>query len=116
MGHVGAIERELLVMLKRGDAAAAVAWLVGAHGADLRTFVSRRLPKWAKPWGMEEVCQEVWADAFFHLPNYRGDGPARGWLLGVAGHKVADFLRRHERTRPLEDLVSKLVEASTLRP
>jgi RNA polymerase sigma-70 factor (ECF subfamily) len=116
MARVGTTDRELLVILERGDGAAAMAWLVRAHGDGLRAFVARRLPVWARPWGIDEVCQEVWADAFLHLASYRREGPVRAWLFGIADHKVVDFFRRRGRETPLEDVVSKLVEASTRRP
>jgi RNA polymerase sigma factor (sigma-70 family) len=109
-------EHELLVILERGDASAAIEWLIHAHDAELRAFIAGRLPRWARPWGIDEIRQEVWADAFRHLASYRREGPARGWLFGIAGHKIVDLVRRHRRLAPLEDVVSKLVEASTRRP
>lgn len=109
-------DRELLVILERGDGAAALAWLVRAHGTGLRAFAARRLPAWAKPWGIDEICQEVWADAFVHLASYRREGPVRAWLFGIADHKILDFFRRNRRETPLEDAVSKLIDASTRRP
>jgi RNA polymerase sigma-70 factor (ECF subfamily) len=115
-GRVQSKDGELLVILERGDRPAAMAWLVRVHGEGLRAFVARRLAVWARPWGIDEVCQEVWADALLHLASYRRQGPVRAWLFGIADHKIADFFRRRRRDAPLDDAVSKLIEASTHRP
>jgi RNA polymerase sigma factor (sigma-70 family) len=116
MPRVGASEDDFAVVLERGDWNAAITWLIRLHEADLRAFVARRLPAWAKPSEIDEVCQEVWAEALANLSSYRRESPARGWLFGIANHKIVDFLRHHRRLLPLEDIVSKLIEASTLRP
>jgi RNA polymerase sigma-70 factor (ECF subfamily) len=47
----------------------------------------------------EDVTQEVYLRAIPALRRYRGDAPARVWLLGIARRTCADVLRRRDRDR-----------------
>lgn len=42
---------------------------------------------------VEDLFQEVFLDAWRHLPKWRGEGALRSWLLGIARHKVQDYYR-----------------------
>jgi len=58
----------------------------------------------------EDLVQETYARMMRSLPNFRGDGSARSWLLRIARNTCADAtrVRRRRRTRdsfaPLPDV------------
>ena len=41
------------------------------------------------------------------LPTYRGEAPARAWLLSIARHVCADHVRRRQRQRRLVDKLGR---------
>src|SRR5260370_29945485 len=43
---------------------------------------------------VEDLMQETLIAAWQSLPNFRGDGSLRSWVLGIARHKVEDYYRR----------------------
>jgi len=49
----------------------------------------------------DDLVQETYARMMRSLPNFRGDGPARSWLLRIARNTCADAtrVRRRRRTR-----------------
>ncbi|MEJ2868063.1 sigma-70 family RNA polymerase sigma factor [Actinomycetospora sp. OC33-EN08] len=48
----------------------------------------------------QDLAQETYERAFGALPRYRGEAPARAWLLSIARRVAADHLRRRTR-RPV---------------
>lgn len=54
----------------------------------------------------DDLTQETYERAWRALPRYRGDAPARLWLLGVARHVVADHVRRRARRSRLASVVA----------
>lgn len=50
---------------------------------------------------VEDLVQETYARMMRSLPNFRGDGSARSWLLRIARNTCADAtrVRRRRRTR-----------------
>lgn len=58
---------------------------------------------------VEDLVQDVYARAIRSLDTYRGDGPARNWLLTIARRTCADATRRrivrrrHRADQPTED-------------
>ncbi len=64
-----------------------------AHCADeLYSYVRSRLaPRHDQ---VDDLVQEVFLAAWKSLSNYRADGPLRGWMLGIARHKVEDYYRQ----------------------
>lgn len=64
-------------------------------------FVHRRLlPKTGL---VEDLVQEILLAAWRDLPNYRGRGDLRAWVLGIARHKVEDHYRKRFREAELEE-------------
>lgn len=51
------------------------------------------------PDNVEDLVQETYARMMRSLPNFRGDGPARSWLLRIARNTCADATRRRRRSR-----------------
>ena len=61
---------------------------------------------------VEDLTQETLLAAWQSLPNFRGDGSLRSWVLGIARHKVEEYYRRsiREVASPEEDSVPELAE------
>ena len=49
---------------------------------------------------LEDICQEVFTQAYFKLRQYRRDSPFEHWLLRIATHKCYDYLRKRRRAAP----------------
>jgi RNA polymerase sigma-70 factor, ECF subfamily len=58
----------------------------------LYPFVRNRLVP--RDEGVEDLIQEIVFAAWQALPSYRGDANLRSWIIGIAGHKVADYYRK----------------------
>lgn len=55
----------------------------------------------------EDLVQETYLRALRSLDSYRGDAPARSWLLSIARHVCADHVRRRTRQRRLVDRLTR---------
>lgn len=51
----------------------------------------------------DDLTQDTYLRALGALPAFRGDAPARAWLLGIARRVCADSIRRRTRRRRLAD-------------
>ncbi len=49
---------------------------------------------------LEDICQEVFTQAYFKLRQYRRDSPFEHWLLRITTHKCYDYLRKRRRAAP----------------
>ena len=49
---------------------------------------------------LEDICQEVFVQAYFKLRQYRRDSPFEHWLLRITTHKCYDHLRKRRRAAP----------------
>jgi RNA polymerase sigma-70 factor (ECF subfamily) len=56
---------------------------------------------------VEDLVQETYVRALGSLPSYRGDAPARVWLLSIARRVCADHVRRRQRRRRLLERVRR---------
>mgnify|MGYP001068409051 CR=1 FL=1 len=56
---------------------------------------------------VEDLVQETYVRALGSLSHYRGDAPARVWLLSIARRVCADHVRRRQRRRRLLDRVRR---------
>jgi RNA polymerase sigma-70 factor (ECF subfamily) len=72
----------------------------GAFVAATQQQVWRLLVHLADPSVAEELAQETFERALGSLRRYRGEAPARSWLLSIARRVAADHLRRRAR-RPV---------------
>ena len=50
---------------------------------------------------LEDICQEVFVQAYFKLRQYRRDSPFEHWLLRITTHKCYDYLRKRRRRGPV---------------
>ena len=46
---------------------------------------------------LEDICQDVFVQAYFKLRQYRRDSPFEHWVLRITTYKCYDYLRRHRR-------------------
>jgi len=49
---------------------------------------------------IEDICQDVFVQAYFKLRQFRGDSPFEHWLLRIATFKCYDYLRKRRRSGP----------------
>jgi RNA polymerase sigma-70 factor (ECF subfamily) len=49
---------------------------------------------------IEDICQDVFVQAYFKLRQFRGDSPFEHWLLRIATYKCYDYLRKRRRIAP----------------
>ena len=54
-----------------------------------------------------DLVQETYLRALRALGSYRGDAPARAWLLAIARNVCADHVRRRQRQRRLLDKLER---------
>lgn len=61
----------------------------------LRAVLAYLIRRTGRPDLAADLAAETFAAALQSLPTYRETGAARGWLFGIANHKLADSARRH---------------------
>ena len=47
---------------------------------------------------LEDICQEVFVQAYFKLRQYRRDSPFEHWIVRITTHKCYDYLRKRRRS------------------
>lgn len=87
-------DNALVAAVLRGDRKATADFVT--HCADeVFSYVRSRLaPRYDQ---VDDLVQEVFLAAWKSLRQYRGEGGLRGWMVGVARHKVEDYYRRCPR-------------------
>jgi RNA polymerase sigma-70 factor (ECF subfamily) len=48
---------------------------------------------------LEDICQDVFIQAYFNLRQFRRESPFEHWILRIATYKCYDYLRRRKRER-----------------
>jgi RNA polymerase sigma factor (sigma-70 family) len=76
----------------------AFAELAGRHKGRVFGVASRFAQDAAE---LEDICQEVFVQAYFKLSQYRRDSPFEHWLLRITTHKCYDYLRKRRRRGPV---------------
>lgn len=92
------IEEQLLVSGVLAKDRKATAEFVSRCADWVYPFVRRRLVPRVEM--VEDLMQEILLAAWQALPNFRGEANLRGWVLGIARHKLEDYYRK--RIRELE--------------
>jgi len=49
---------------------------------------------------IDDICQEVFVQAYFKLRQFRGDSPFEHWLMRITTYKCYDYLRKRKRGGP----------------
>ncbi len=49
---------------------------------------------------IDDICQDVFVQAYFKLRQFRGDSPFEHWLLRITTYKCYDYLRKRRRSGP----------------
>jgi RNA polymerase sigma-70 factor (ECF subfamily) len=49
---------------------------------------------------LEDICQEVFIQAYTKLRQYRRESPFEHWILRITTHKCYDYLRKRRRAAP----------------
>lgn len=62
----------------------------------------------------DDVTQEVYLRAIPALARYKGEAPARAWLLSIARRTCADVLRRRTRERRLRARIDERTTVDSL--
>ena len=68
---------------------------------------------------LEDICQEVFVQAYFKLRQYRRDSPFEHWLMRITTHKCYDYLRKRQRCTPsvsIETMLESGHEPSSPEP
>jgi RNA polymerase sigma-70 factor (ECF subfamily) len=102
-------ERELISSVLRKDRKAA-ARLVAAHIDAVYAYARHRLAPRADL--VDDVVQDVFLAALNGLAAFQGQSSLRGWLIGIARHKIEDVYR--QRLRVPEALNADSVEEDSL--
>jgi RNA polymerase sigma factor (sigma-70 family) len=77
----------------------AFALVVRRHQAAVRWCLARYI---RDPSTVDDLAQEVFLTAHEHLPEYRGAGTLRSWLLGISRNMAKQHLRTEDRRRARE--------------
>jgi RNA polymerase sigma-70 factor (ECF subfamily) len=94
----------------------AFAELVRRHKGSVFRVASRFAGNAAE---LEDICQDVFVQAYFKLRQYRRDSPFEHWVLRITTHKCYDYLRRRRRhpgTVSVESMLESGHEPSTPEP
>jgi RNA polymerase sigma-70 factor (ECF subfamily) len=60
---------------------------------------------------LEDICQDVFIQAYFNLRQFRRESPFEHWVLRIATYKCYDYLRRRKRDRTGGTSVDALLES-----
>ncbi len=95
----GGVEDELTALARAardGDKVALAAFIRRAQ-----SDVWRLHAHLVDPAAADDLTQDTFLRAIRALDSYRGDGPARSWLLSIARRTAADAIRARQRRRRL---------------
>ncbi len=100
-------DEQLVLAALAGDQAA-FGELAARHKVRVFGLVSRFAGNGAD---LEDICQDVFIQAYFNLRQFRRESPFEHWLLRIATYKCYDYLRRRKRDRTTGSSIDLLVEA-----
>ena len=111
---LSAEERELVGAVLDKDRKAA-AEFVARYSDSVYGYVRKRLAPRSDL--VDDLVQEVFIAALRGLPRFRGSSSLRGWLVGIARHKVEDYYRTQIRQmRSLSEVEDDSGGMPTLSP
>jgi RNA polymerase sigma-70 factor (ECF subfamily) len=97
---------QLVEATLRGDASA-FGELARRHKSRVFGLVSRFAGNSAD---LEDICQDVFIQAYFNLRQFRRESPFEHWVLRIATYKCYDYLRRRKRERAVTSVDALLAE------
>jgi len=98
---------EQLVAAALGGDSGAFGELAARHKTRVFGLVSRFAGNAAD---LEDICQDVFIQAYFNLRQFRRESPFEHWILRIATYKCYDYLRRRKRERATVTSVDVLLE------
>lgn len=93
-------ERTVLAYARTGKSEEALEILVRVYSAPLNGFALRVVRNRELA---EDICQQVFLEAFQGLDRFEGRGSVWSWLCGIARHRCLDELRRRKRGGPASE-------------
>jgi RNA polymerase sigma-70 factor (ECF subfamily) len=84
----------VLRAVDRGDTTEALRQLMRIYGAGVQRFCQEALGDSALA---QDVCQQVFLQAFRDLPRFAGRSSIRTWLFAIANHRVLDAAKARRR-------------------
>jgi RNA polymerase sigma-70 factor (ECF subfamily) len=87
---------EQLVSAALGGDQGAFGLLAARHKTRVFGLVSRFVGNGGD---LEDICQDVFIQAYFNLRQFRRESPFEHWVLRIATYKCYDYLRRRKRDR-----------------
>lgn len=100
------------VRAQAGDEAAYAAALALIAGRLRRYFASRLA---SRPDAVEDLVQETLLALHLRRGTHDGTAPVSNWVHGIAGHKLADYWRRHGRRDALHAPLETIAELADPR-
>jgi RNA polymerase sigma-70 factor (ECF subfamily) len=95
MADAESSDDQLVSAALRGDQGA-FGDLAARHKSRVFGLVSRFAGNGAD---LEDICQDVFIQAYFNLRQFRRESPFEHWILRIATYKCYDYLRRRKRER-----------------
>lgn len=71
------------------------------YGNEMFRFAMKRLHNTEHA---EDIIQETLLAALQSHTGYAGQSSEKTWLIGILKHKIVDFIRKHVRELPVEDI------------
>jgi RNA polymerase sigma-70 factor (ECF subfamily) len=104
---------DVLELCANGDMTGALRRLMQRHGRWVYRYCRRQLRDATLA---EDVCQEVFIDAYRDLGGFKGRSKIRTWLFAIARNQVRNAVRsRTRRDGPVVELAES-ADVSDLRP
>ena len=103
---------QLVEAALRGDAPA-FGELAARHKTRVFGLVSRFAANGAD---LEDICQDVFIQAWTHLRQFRRESPFEHWILRIATYRSYDYLRRRKRDRDRAGSSIEVLQAEGCEP
>jgi RNA polymerase sigma-70 factor, ECF subfamily len=108
-------DHDILSLARDGDPGAALRLLLMRHGRSVYGYCCNALRDATLA---DDVHQQVFIEAYRHLPDLANRSTVRSWLFAIAHSRVLDAMRvrRRAHARIPDDPVAQLVETPDPRP
>jgi RNA polymerase sigma-70 factor (ECF subfamily) len=103
----------LLALLRQNDRAGALELMMQRYGQAVHRLCCQMLNDTSLA---DDVCQQVFLEAYRDLQHFAGRSTVRTWLFAIARHRVLDAVKRRARRGVREIEVDELPEVSDPEP